>query len=68
MSQADTEAVLREAVEQNGVVIGRGVELIALSQDAFSRDPSPVRMILRHSDDHLKEVKAPWIISAEGGA
>ena len=44
----------------------RGVELIALSQDALSHDPSPVRVVLRHPDGRIEQAAAPWLISAEG--
>ena len=66
LSQAETERILREAVGRQGVTIERGVELVALAQDALSHDPSPVQAVLRHPDGKLEQTKAPWLISAEG--
>ena len=66
ISQAQTERILSEAVGRQGVAIERGVELVGLAQDALARDASPVRALLRHEDGRLEQVKAPWLISAEG--
>ena len=66
VSQAETERILRTAIETHGVTIERGVELVGLAQDPMSDDPSPVRAILRHSDGRLEQAQAPWLIDAEG--
>jgi 2-polyprenyl-6-methoxyphenol hydroxylase-like FAD-dependent oxidoreductase len=66
ISQAETERILRTAVEKQGVRIERGVELVRLPQDVLSPDPNPVRVVLRHADGHLEQAQAPWLISAEG--
>ncbi len=66
LSQAETERLLREAIERQGVAVERGVELVALSQDALSQAPSPVKAVLRHSDGRLEPVQTPWLVSAEG--
>jgi 2-polyprenyl-6-methoxyphenol hydroxylase-like FAD-dependent oxidoreductase len=66
ISQAETERVLRDAIGRQGVTIERGVELVGLSQDALTHDPSPVKAVLRHADGHLELAQAPWLISAEG--
>jgi 2-polyprenyl-6-methoxyphenol hydroxylase-like FAD-dependent oxidoreductase len=66
ISQAETERILRTAVEKQGVRIERGVELIGLAQDVPSPDPNPVRVVLRHADGRLEQAQAPWLISAEG--
>jgi 2-polyprenyl-6-methoxyphenol hydroxylase-like FAD-dependent oxidoreductase len=66
ISQAETERILRMAVEKQGVRIERGVELVGLAQDVLSHDPNPVRVVLRHADGRLEQVQAPWLISAEG--
>jgi 2-polyprenyl-6-methoxyphenol hydroxylase-like FAD-dependent oxidoreductase len=66
ISQAETERVLRTAVEKQGVRIERGVELLGLAQDVLSHDPNPVRVMLRHADGRLEQAQAPWLISAEG--
>ncbi|MEA2726071.1 MAG: hypothetical protein QOF70_546 [Acetobacteraceae bacterium] len=66
LSQAETERILREAIGRQGVTIERGVELVAFSQDALSHDASPVKAVLRHAGGRLEQVRAPWLISAEG--
>jgi 2-polyprenyl-6-methoxyphenol hydroxylase-like FAD-dependent oxidoreductase len=66
ISQAETERILRTAVEKQGVRIERGVELVGLEQDVLSPDPNPVRVVLRHADGRLEQAQAPWLISAEG--
>jgi pimeloyl-ACP methyl ester carboxylesterase len=66
ISQAETERILRTAVEKQGVRIERGVELVGLAQDMLSPEPSPVRVVLRHADGQLEQAQAPWLISAEG--
>ena len=66
ISQAETERILRTAVEKHGVRIERGVELVGLAQDVLSQDPNPVRVVLRHADGRLEQAQAPWLISAEG--
>ena len=73
VSQATTEHVLGGAVRRAGVVVERGVELVALAQDADgapheapAHDRSPVHAVLRHADGRLEATRAPWLISAEG--
>src|ERR1700732_1896558 len=66
ISQAETERILRTAVEKQGVRIERGLELVGLAQDVPSPDPNPVRVVLRHGDGRLEQAQAPWLISAEG--
>src|SRR5260370_3202807 len=66
ISQAETERILRTAVEKQGVRIERDVELVGLAQDAHSPDPNPVRVVLRHTDGRLEQAQASWLISAEG--
>ena len=66
VSQAETERVLREAIQTQGVTIERGVELVGLAQDPLSHDASPVKAVLRHADGRLEQAQAAWLISAEG--
>jgi 2-polyprenyl-6-methoxyphenol hydroxylase-like FAD-dependent oxidoreductase len=66
VSQTVTEQVLRDAVEAQGVVIERGVELVGFAQDALAPDPNPVKVVLRHVDGRLEQTQAPWLIDAEG--
>ena len=57
ISQAETERILRTAVEKQGVRIERGVELVGLAQDVLSHDPNPVRVVLRHADGQLEQLQ-----------
>jgi FAD binding domain len=66
LSQAETERILRTAIEKQGVRIERGVELVGLAQDVLSHDPNPVKVVLRHADGRPEQAQAPWLISAEG--
>jgi 2-polyprenyl-6-methoxyphenol hydroxylase-like FAD-dependent oxidoreductase len=66
ISQAETERILRTAIEKQGIVIEHGVELVGLAQDVLSHDPNPVKVVLRHADGRLEQAQAPWLISAEG--
>ncbi len=66
VSQTETERVLREALEKEGVVIERGVELVGFAQDELARTPSPVSVVLRHADGRLEEARTPWLVDAEG--
>jgi 2-polyprenyl-6-methoxyphenol hydroxylase-like FAD-dependent oxidoreductase len=66
LSQMETERILREAIERQGVAIERGVELVGFAQDVLAVDPFPVKAVLRHSDGHLEQTQAPWLIDAEG--
>ena len=66
ISQAETERILSTAVEARGVTVERGVELVAVAQTGLLHDSTPVEAVLRHPDGRLEEVKAPWLISAEG--
>ena len=59
ISQAETERILRTAVEKQGVRIERGVELVGLAQDVLSPDPNPVRVVLRHGDGRLEQAQRP---------
>ena len=59
ISQAETERILRTAVEKQGVRIERGVELVGLAQDVLSPDPNPVRVVLRHADGRLEQAQRP---------
>jgi 2-polyprenyl-6-methoxyphenol hydroxylase-like FAD-dependent oxidoreductase len=66
VSQAETEQVLRDAIEKHGVVVERNVELVGLSQDLFSNEVNPVKVVLRHADGRLGQAEASYLISAEG--
>lgn len=66
VSQAETEALLREAVAKLGVTLEREVELVALGQHAHEGDASPVLAILRHADGRLEQVRTPWLVATEG--
>jgi len=61
LSQAETERILREALEKQGVEVERGVEMTA-----FAQTPTGVSTTLRHKDGTLEEAHASYLISAEG--
>ncbi len=63
ISQAETEATLREALERQGVTIERELELVALSQEERSEK---VEAVLRHKDGRLEEVACAYLIDCEG--
>jgi 2-polyprenyl-6-methoxyphenol hydroxylase-like FAD-dependent oxidoreductase len=66
ISQTETERILRERIEKQGVPIERGVELVGFSQDGAAPEPSQVTVVLRHEEGRLEEANAPWLIDAEG--
>ena len=63
ISQAETEATLRRALEQHHVTIERGVEFIALAQ---SEHGDTVTAIVKHPDGSLEEIHAEYLIDSEG--
>ena len=63
ISQAETEATLRTALEQQHVTIEREVELVALAQTDHG---DAVRAILKHRDGTLEEVNCDYLIDSEG--
>ena len=63
ISQAETEAILRDAVTKQGVIIEREVELHALSQS--DRDDA-VTAVLKHKDGSLESATYDYLIDAEG--
>jgi 2-polyprenyl-6-methoxyphenol hydroxylase-like FAD-dependent oxidoreductase len=63
ISQAETEATLRAALENQQVTIEREVEFVALSQ---SEQGDSVKAILKHRDGSLEEVGCVYLIDSEG--
>lgn len=63
ISQAETEAVLREALVEEGVTIEREVELIALRQSDWGE---AVTAVLKHNDGSLENATYEYLIDAEG--
>jgi 2-polyprenyl-6-methoxyphenol hydroxylase-like FAD-dependent oxidoreductase len=61
-AQTETERVLGEHLESLGVQVDRGVELVALTQDADA-----VHLALRGPDGSTEQVSASWVIGADGG-
>jgi 2-polyprenyl-6-methoxyphenol hydroxylase-like FAD-dependent oxidoreductase len=61
ISQAETERIFRERLEQDGVQIERGVGFVG-----FSQDSSSVTAFLRHKDGSTEEYKSSYLIDAEG--
>jgi 2-polyprenyl-6-methoxyphenol hydroxylase-like FAD-dependent oxidoreductase len=63
ISQAETEAILRAALEKQRVTIEREVEFVALSQ---SENGDSVKAILKHRGGSLEEVNCEYLIDSEG--
>ncbi len=61
VAQPDTEAVLAERAAELGVVVDRGVQLTALTQDADG-----VEVTLR-SRDGEQGTRVGWVVGADGG-
>ena len=68
LSQAETERILREQLDRQGVSIERGTEAIAIAQLGSSSEPGQggVRAVLRDREGNLEELEASYLISAEG--
>ncbi len=63
LSQAETENILRGALEKAGVVIERPVEMIAFSQP---EDGHSVQAVLRLADGTLETNESAYLIASEG--
>jgi 2-polyprenyl-6-methoxyphenol hydroxylase-like FAD-dependent oxidoreductase len=63
VSQAETEKVLREALEKAGVTIERNLTFIALGQ--ADRD-TKLTAVLQHRDGSLEQFECSYLIDAEG--
>jgi 2-polyprenyl-6-methoxyphenol hydroxylase-like FAD-dependent oxidoreductase len=63
VSQAETEGILRTALDRQGVKIEREVTFIALAQ---SEHDDLVTAVLKHRDGTLEEVRAAYVIDSEG--
>ncbi|WP_058999143.1 FAD-dependent oxidoreductase [Leptolyngbya sp. NIES-2104] len=69
ISQGETERILREQIDRQGVAIERGTEMIDFSQlESFSESGlnDGVKAVLRNSKGELEELEASYLISAEG--
>lgn len=64
-AQTETERVLGEHLQSFGVVVERGVELVALSQDR--QDGGAVQLTLQHEGGSTEQAGASWVIGADGG-
>src|SRR6201981_3008514 len=63
VSQAETENVLREALDKAGVTIERNLTFLALGQsDRETKLPA----ILQHADGSLEQFECSYLIDAEG--
>jgi 2-polyprenyl-6-methoxyphenol hydroxylase-like FAD-dependent oxidoreductase len=65
LSQAETERILREAIEAVGVVIEWKTALVGIAQDGQSKNASPVQAVIE-GPDGIATIAVPWLISAEG--
>lgn len=62
VEQTATEAVLREAVAAQGVVIEWGVQV-----KAFEQDTDSVRVHLERADGGAETCRADWLVGCDGG-
>ena len=63
VSQAETEKLLREALEKAGVTIERNLKFIALGQ--ADRD-TKLTAVLQHTNGSLEQFECSYLIGAEG--
>jgi 2-polyprenyl-6-methoxyphenol hydroxylase-like FAD-dependent oxidoreductase len=63
VSQAETENVLREALDKAGVTIERNLTFLALGQ--ADRD-TKLTAVLQHADGSLEQFECSYLIDAEG--
>jgi 2-polyprenyl-6-methoxyphenol hydroxylase-like FAD-dependent oxidoreductase len=63
VSQAETENVLREALEKAGVRIERNLTFLALGQGELD---TKLTAVLRHTDGSLEQFECSYLIDAEG--
>ncbi|OBK93483.1 hypothetical protein A5645_21470 [Mycobacterium asiaticum] len=61
-AQTETERVLDEHLRSLGATVERGVELVALTQAGHT-----THVRLRHPDGSNEQVRADWVIGADGG-
>ena len=59
--QNETERLLKEHLEQNGITIERSVELMS-----FVERGDVVECVLRHADGREERVSTPWLIGCDG--
>ena len=64
LAQSETERILREQLEQQGVAVERGTELVALGQGESKA--GTVTAVLRKVNGTLEEVRAPYLIATDG--
>lgn len=64
IAQSETERLLREHLARQGVAIEKQAELIAVAQSESA--DAPVTAVLRKSGGSLEEVRAAYLIAAEG--
>ena len=61
LSQTETERILREALEAEGAAVEWGVKMTA-----FGQQPSGITVLLERTEGSREEVKASYLIGAEG--
>jgi 2-polyprenyl-6-methoxyphenol hydroxylase-like FAD-dependent oxidoreductase len=61
LSQTETDRILRDALEAEGAAVEWGVKMTA-----FGQGPSGVVATIEHTNGSIEEVKAAYLIDAEG--
>lgn len=68
LAQSETERILREQLQRQGIPVELETELIAFSQSPSETAPGTgtATAVLKHGDGHLEEMQCRFLIAAEG--
>ena len=66
LAQSETERILREHVAHQGVSVETATELIAIGQGEGASNGEAVTAILRRGDGVIEELRAAFVIAADG--
>ena len=61
LAQSETERLLTEQLQRQGVTVERGVEFVSLTQDGEA-----AHVVLRHAGGRMENVTASYVIAADG--
>ena len=61
-AQTETERVLGGRLNELGVTVERGIEVVAMTQD-----DDAVHLTVQHADGSTAHVKTSWVVAADGG-
>ncbi len=68
LAQSETERILREQLQRQGIQVELDTEMIAFSQNTSETVPGTgsAKAVLKHGDGRLEEVECRFLIAAEG--